>query len=90
MPKPATDNPNERYHNNNLGTWSSKSDVDSFFSRFNHANNYYDGTIKLGLGQYITDLYLGTLYMNQVKQAQKEEKRAQQQYNKNKKKKNKK
>ena len=45
-------------------------------------------TINLGLGQYITDLYLGTLYMNQVKQAQKEEKKAQQQYNKNKKKKN--
>ena len=52
-PKPATDNPNERYKNS-IGTWSSISDVDTFFNRFNHNNNYSDGDIKLGLGNYVT------------------------------------
>ena len=52
-PKPATDNPNERY-TINLGTWNSLSDVDSFFSRFNHDNNYYDGAFMLRLGDYVT------------------------------------
>ena len=52
-PKPATDDPNERYITN-LGVWSSSSDVDSFFSRFNHDNGYYDGDNKLKLGDYVT------------------------------------
>ena len=48
------DPPNERYESVNLGTWSSISDVDTFFSRFNHNNNYKDGRTKLSLGNYVT------------------------------------
>ena len=48
------DDPNERYSPTNLGTWSSKSDVNSFFSRFNSTNNYKDGDTRLGLGDYVT------------------------------------
>lgn len=48
------DNPNERYEPNiSLGAWSSISDVDTFFSRFNHDNNYKDGSTKLSLGNYV-------------------------------------
>ena len=47
--------PNKRYDNSvSLGTWSSISDVDTFLSRFNHNNNYKDGSTKLSLGNYIT------------------------------------
>lgn len=52
--RPTSDDPNNRYSPTNLGTWSSISDVDSFFSRFNHDNNYSDGDTKLGLGDYVT------------------------------------
>ena len=48
------DNPNDRnYTSTNLGTWSSVSDVDTFFSRFNRSNNYKDG-IELRVGNYVT------------------------------------
>ena len=45
----ATD-PNTRYESKNLGTWSSTSDVDTFMSKYNHANNY----TGLSLGNYVT------------------------------------
>lgn len=49
------DPPNERYDESvSLGTWSSISTVDAFFSRFNHSNAYKDGNIKLRLGNYVT------------------------------------
>ena len=48
------DPPNERYESKDLGTWSSVSDVNTFFSRFNHNNNYKDGNTKLSLGNYVT------------------------------------
>ena len=51
------DDPNKRTDATDLGTWSSTSDVDTFLSRFNHENNYDDGTTKLHLGDtiYIAD-----------------------------------
>ena len=49
-----SDNPNERYSPTNLGTWSSISDVDQFFNRFNHDNGYKDGSTKLSVGNYVT------------------------------------
>ena len=52
-PKPATDDPNTRWNNSGY-TWSSTSDVDTFFNRFNHNNNYSDGDTKLNLGDTIT------------------------------------
>ena len=49
------DDPNERaYASINLGTWSSVSDVDTFFSRFNRSTIYKDGNTKLRLGNYVT------------------------------------
>ena len=49
------DDPNNRnYDNINLGTWSSVSDVDTFFSRFNHSTAYKDGNTKLSVGNYVT------------------------------------
>ena len=49
------DPPNKRYDNSvSLGTWSSISAVDAFFSRFNHDNNYKDGIVKLSLGNVVT------------------------------------
>ena len=45
----ATD-PNTRYESKNLGTWSSLSNVDTFMSKYNHANNY----TGLSLGNYVT------------------------------------
>lgn len=48
------DPPNERYAQTNLGTWSSASDVDTFFSRFNRSTAYKDGDTKLSLGNYVT------------------------------------
>lgn len=39
---------------NSLGTWSSISDVDVFFSRFTHSNDYKDGDVELALGNYDT------------------------------------
>lgn len=37
-----------------LGTWSSISDVDTFFNRFSHNTAYKDGDTKLRIGNYIT------------------------------------
>lgn len=48
------DNPNERYLYSNLGTWSSTSDVDTFLTNYNHANNYANGSSKISLGNYVT------------------------------------
>ena len=45
-----TTDPNTRYENKDLGTWSSKSAVDAFMSKYNHANNY----TGLSLGNYVT------------------------------------
>ena len=53
------DDPNQRNDAAFLGTWSSTSDVDSFLSRFNHENNYTDGTTKLHVGDFI-DIIDGT------------------------------
>ena len=50
----ADDPNNRKYTSTNLGTWSSASDVDTFFSRFNHNNNYKDGNTKLRTGNYVT------------------------------------
>ena len=48
------DDPNNRnYASTNLGTWSSASDVDTFMSRFNHANNYKDDNTRLSVGNYV-------------------------------------
>lgn len=44
---------NRRYSNTSLGTWSSISDVDAFFSRFNRNTIYKDGDTKLSVGNYI-------------------------------------
>ena len=48
------DPPNERYESVSLGTWSSVSDVDTFFSRFNRGTGYKDGNTKLRVGNYVT------------------------------------
>ena len=45
-----TDDPNTRYESKDLGTWSSLSNVDTFMSKYNHANNY----TGLSLGNYVT------------------------------------
>ena len=46
---------NERYDSTKyLGTWRSISDVDTFLSRFSHANDYKDGDVELALGNYVT------------------------------------
>lgn len=45
---------NSMYSDKDLGTWSSISDVDTFLSRFNHANGYYNDGIKLSLGNHVT------------------------------------
>lgn len=37
-----------------MGTWSSISTVDTFFSKFNHSNAYKNGSTKLSLGNYVT------------------------------------
>ena len=47
------DDPNKRNDCGHLGTWPSISDVDTFLSRFNHDNNYDDGSTKLHLGDTI-------------------------------------
>ena len=48
------DDPNHRnYTPTNLGTWSSASDVNTFFSMFNHNTVYKDGDTKLSLGNYV-------------------------------------
>ena len=47
------DDPNQRADCAFLGTWSSTSDVDTFLSKYNHANNYIDGTTKLHIGDTI-------------------------------------
>ena len=44
------DDPNKRTDCAYLSKLSSASDVDSFLSRFNHDNNYDDGTTKLHVG----------------------------------------
>ena len=49
-PSIDTTDPNTRYESKNLGTWSSTSDVDTFMSKYNHANNY----TGLSLGNYVT------------------------------------
>ena len=54
LPDYAPTSANERYVAKNLGTWSSISDVDTFLSRFNHANDYKDGDVELALGNYVT------------------------------------
>lgn len=41
------------YSSVSLGTWSYASDVDTFFSRFNHSNNYNDGNTQLRVGNYV-------------------------------------
>lgn len=51
--KRELDDPNKRYEDKSLGTWSSISQVDSFLTRFNHENNYSDGDTKLSLGNSI-------------------------------------
>lgn len=48
------DPPNEVYESKDLGTWSSISDVNTFFSRFNRSTAYKDGNTKLSLGNYVT------------------------------------
>ena len=57
------DDPNKRYYAYNSHTIDSSS-VDSFFSRFNHENNYDDGNIKLALGNviYIEDGILNSIW----------------------------
>ena len=45
-----TTDPNTRHERKNLGTWSSLSNVDTFMSKYNHANNY----TGLSLGNYVT------------------------------------
>ena len=48
-------NPNDRtYSDTNLGTWNSVSSVNTFFSKFNHDNNYSDGTTELSVANYVT------------------------------------
>lgn len=42
------------YTPTNLGTWSSASAVDTFFSRFNRSTGYTDGNTKLRTGNYVT------------------------------------
>lgn len=49
--------PNTRYIYNgqtNLGTWTSISDVDNFFAKYNNANGYKSITRPLRLGDYVT------------------------------------
>lgn len=48
--------PNSRYNDNcsNLGTWSSISDVDKFFTKYSNANGYKSITNPLRLGDYVT------------------------------------
>ena len=47
--------PNSRYNGGeNLGTWSSLSDVDKFFTKYNHANGYKSSIRPLRLGDYVT------------------------------------
>lgn len=50
----ANINLNNTYSNTNLGIWSSISDVDSFFRRFNSDSFYSDGNNTLALGNYVT------------------------------------
>ena len=45
-----TSTPNTRYKSQNLGTWSSVEDVDSFLYRCRHVTGYYGATI----GSYVT------------------------------------
>ena len=49
-PSIDTTDPNTRYESKDLGTWSSTSDVDTFFSTYTHDNNY----TGLSLGNYVT------------------------------------
>ena len=49
-PSIDTTDPNTRYESKNIGTWSSLSDVDTFFSTYTHENNY----TGLSLGNYVT------------------------------------
>lgn len=54
---PIRDDPNDRrYESTNLGTWSTASDVNTFFNKFNHDTNYQDGDTKLRVGNFITIL----------------------------------
>lgn len=45
-----TSTPNTRYKSQNLGTWSSTADVDTFLDTCNHNSGYYGATI----GSYVT------------------------------------
>ena len=51
-PEPVADDPNDRYISD-LYAWSSVSDVDTFFSKFNHDSGYKDGNIGLSVGDRI-------------------------------------
>lgn len=54
---PIRDDPNDRrYESTNLGTWSTASDVNTFFNKFNHDTNYQDGDTKLRVGNFVTIL----------------------------------
>ena len=47
--------PNSRYNNGeSLGIWTSVSDVDKFFAKYNNANGYKSTTRPLRLGDYVT------------------------------------
>ena len=49
------EDPNDRnYSPVNIGTLSSTSEVNTFFSRFNHTNGYKDGDTRLRIGNRIT------------------------------------
>ena len=50
---PISKGPNERY-TYDPGKWITTSNVDTFFSRFNHDNGYKDGDIELKLGDCVT------------------------------------
>lgn len=42
------------YSTDDLGTWSSKDDVDQFLKKYNHSTGYSDGVVTLKLGNTIT------------------------------------
>lgn len=53
LPTQVEDANYRHYSSTSLGTWSSVSDVDAFFSRFNHDNGYKDGDTELSVGNYV-------------------------------------
>ena len=55
-PEDYNNDPNIRYSDNHsdLGIWSSISDVDKFFAKYNNANGYKSTTRPLRLGDYVT------------------------------------